>query len=182
MSLRQYIPTLCAGGTVVIPKSSIEFESAIMNAKVSKLICTPSALAALDIDNATKSVRYVQVAGEAPRLSTLLEWNNCIDKLFVGLGPTELCAHALCGEFDGKTLCIGFPANNVKAYVVDDKSALQCPINVPGELWIAGKNVCKGYLNREELTSSKFCLDPFVSKGAERLYRTGDLAKVSSNM
>lgn len=38
MSLRQYVPTLCAGGTVILPKSSVEFESAILHGKVTKLV------------------------------------------------------------------------------------------------------------------------------------------------
>jgi non-ribosomal peptide synthetase component F len=38
MSIRQYLPTLCAGGTVVLPKSSLEFESAILHGKVTKLV------------------------------------------------------------------------------------------------------------------------------------------------
>jgi len=177
MSLRQYVPTLCAGGTLVIPRSSIEFETAIIKGKVNKLICTPSALAALDMDKVSHLIKYVQVAGEAPRLSTMVQWKSRIQKLFIGLGPTELCAHALCGEFDGKTVCIGHPAGNVKAYVVDGKSGIQCPVNVPGELWVAGKNVTNGYLNREELSNRHFCLDPFEIEALSRLYKTGDFAK-----
>jgi non-ribosomal peptide synthetase component F len=88
MSLRQYVPTLHAGGTLVIPKLSVEFESAIMMGKVNKLICTPSALAALDVEKVSPLIEYVQVAGEAPRVSTMVKWKSRVHKLFIGLGPT----------------------------------------------------------------------------------------------
>ena len=91
---------------------------------------------------------------------------------------SELCAHALCGEFDGRTISIGYPADNVKAYVVDAKSGIPCPVNVPGELWVSGKNVSNGYFASKELSESKFCLDPFEHVSPHRLYKTGDLAKV----
>ena len=180
MSLRQYVPTLCIGASCVIPKSSVEFESAIISGKVNKLICTPSALATLDVDKVSPLIDYVQVAGEARRLSTMMQWKSKVEKLFIGLGPTELCAHALCGEFDGETLCLGYPAGNVRAYVVNSQSGIQCPINVPGELWVAGKNVSNGYLNGEHSSGGKFCLDPFDVKSCDRCYKTGDLAKVST--
>ena len=175
-SLRQYLPTLCAGGTVVIPKSSVEFESAITNMNVNKLVCTPSALASLDINNVTKDgrIEMVQVAGEAPQMSTMTAWKEKTKKLFIGLGPTELCAHALCGEFDGEKICIGNPARNVRVYIVDPSTGLQTPVNVVGELWVSGMNVSGGYLNRKEETNKYFSIDPDTGC---RLYKTGDLAR-----
>eukprot|EP00957_Ditylum_brightwellii_P210464 15364998-Ditylum_brightwellii.AAC.1 len=174
MSLRQWVPTLCAGATVVLPASSLEFENAILESGVNKLVCTPSALAALDTSK-VKNVRMVQVAGEPPQFNTMAHWKSMTEKLFIGLGPTELCAHALSGEFDGEVISIGNPAGNVRAYVVD-KNSNQVPLNVVGELWVAGENVSNGYLNREEENNAHFSVDPFHSDGA-RLYKTGDLCK-----
>jgi non-ribosomal peptide synthetase component F len=57
--------------------------------------------------------------------------------LFVGLGPTELCAHALYCRFDGETVCIGHPARNVRVYVVNSETGLEQLVNVISELWIA---------------------------------------------
>ena len=91
MTLRQYVPTLCTGGTVVLPKSSIEFESAIISGTVNKLICTPSALAALDIEKVSPLIKYVQVAGETPQMSAMVEWKSRTEKLFIGLGQTGKC-------------------------------------------------------------------------------------------
>lgn len=172
MSLRQYIPTLHAGATVVIPETALDFESAIVRGKVNKLICTPSALAALDMGRVANGIEAIQLAGEAPRKNTLDEWKRNVSDIFIGLGPTELCAHAVCSKYDGENVCIGYPAANVKTYIVDPGTGMQCPVNVPGELWIAGENVSFGYLNREEATEKSFGLDKF-STSVERMYKTG---------
>ena len=141
---------------------------------MNKLVCTPSALAALDIDR-INNLDAIQVAGEAPQFATVQAWKNKVDSVHIGLGPTELCAHALCGLFDGETVCIGTPAANVRAYVVN-KYGVQCPINCVGELWIAGRNVSNGYLNRP-MENDCFSLDPFVAGEESRMYKTGDLCR-----
>lgn len=176
MSLRQYLPTLCAGGTIVLPKTSVDFETAIIEGRVNKLVCTPSALGVLDIKKVAPNIDAVQVAGEPPRLSTMAAWKECVPEVFIGLGPTELTAHALCGAFDGSTICIGFPAANVKARIMTSGAGglIEAPINVEGELWISGSNVSQGYLNRPELTAKHFSTD--IETGL-RCYKTGDLAK-----
>ncbi len=70
---------------------------------------------------------------------------------------------------------IGVPVPGARAYLLDRAGELSPP-GVPGELWVGGTPVGRGYLGRPELTAERFRPDPFGPPGA-RLYRTGDLAR-----
>ena len=73
---------------------------------------------------------------------------------------------------------IGRPIANTRIYVLDGKMNL-VPLGIPGELYIAGEGVARGYRNRPELTEEKFLNDPFVPGG--RMYRTGDRVRIHSD-
>lgn len=68
-----------------------------------------------------------------------------------------------------------FPA---RLYILDTKG-VRTPFGVPGELWIGGPIVNKGYVRRPELTEKAFVSDPFVREPGSLLYRTGDLFSMS---
>jgi amino acid adenylation domain-containing protein/non-ribosomal peptide synthase protein (TIGR01720 family) len=93
-------------------------------------------------------------------------------------GPTETAinvTHWQCAVDDGERSPIGRPLGNVQCRVLDsDFNPL--PSGVPGELWIGGIGLARGYLGRPGLTAERFVADPLGEPGA-RLYRTGDLAR-----
>src|SRR6185369_8627463 len=71
---------------------------------------------------------------------------------------------------------LGRPLPGSRVYVLDPEMQ-PAPIGVPGEVFIGGAGVGRGYVNAPNLTAERFVPDPFGAPG-ERLYRTGDRARV----
>ena len=128
-----------------------------------------------------KPVRQLLAGGDILSVShvqkVLQELPDC--RLINGYGPTENTTFSCCYTIteptqNGKSIPIGKAIANTQAYILD--TYLQpVPIGVPGELYVGGDGLAKGYLNRPELTAEKFVPNPFSDEQA-RLYKTGDLA------
>lgn len=116
--------------------------------------------------------------GEAMPLDLARELYERAGHVWNMYGPTETTVWSSCyrlPDAQGPAL-IGRPIGNTQIYLLD--TAMQpVPIGVPGELYIGGDGVTRGYLNRSELNAERFVADPFNTDNNARLYRTGDGAR-----
>ncbi|GAA3411790.1 hypothetical protein GCM10018952_21900 [Streptosporangium vulgare] len=98
-------------------------------------------------------------------------------------GPTEAsvanCVHTVTGPIGGELVPIGRPIPGTSMYVLDE-AMRPLPMGVPGELYIGGECVVRGYHGRPALTAERFLPDPFGAPGS-RLYRTGDLGRLRAD-
>jgi amino acid adenylation domain-containing protein/non-ribosomal peptide synthase protein (TIGR01720 family) len=98
--------------------------------------------------------------------------------VFNHYGPTETtigkCIHKVDLQQAYQNVPIGVPFSNTRAYILNKWQQL-CPVGVPGELYIGGDGLARGYLNLPALTTDKFIADPY--KAGQRMYKTGDLVK-----
>ncbi|MBO1419783.1 amino acid adenylation domain-containing protein, partial [Streptomyces sp. FH025] len=125
--------------------------------------------------------RLLLIGGEAVPAATWRELCSAHAELGVTAynlyGPTECtvdAAYARCADHPERPV-IGRPGRGLRAYVLD--GALRpVPPGMPGELYLAGAQVARGYLGRPGLTATRFLADPFGAPGT-RMYRTGDLAR-----
>jgi len=90
-------------------------------------------------------------------------------------GPTEYTINTLGGgTADSATPTVGRPIHNTRAHVLD-RALRPVPDGCPGELYIAGIGLARGYHRRAALTAERFVADPFAAEPGARMYRTGDL-------
>jgi amino acid adenylation domain-containing protein len=129
-----------------------------------------------------RRLRYLFLGGEALRPDLVRRLRSAAPELAVAnlYGPTEATVYSThwqvpVGNWDADVVPIGRPIANTCVYVLDARSE-PVPFGVPGELYIGGFGVARGYINRPDLTAERFVVDRFSSSGA-LMYRTGDRAR-----
>ncbi|MCY8264769.1 non-ribosomal peptide synthetase [Bacillus inaquosorum] len=193
-SVWEMFGALLNGSTlVVVSKETARdphaFRLLLKKERVTVLNQTPTAFYSLmhEDQNHTDrlNIRYVIFGGEALQPGMLQSWNKKYpDTDLINMyGITETTVHVTFKKLSAADIAknksnIGRPLSTLQAYVMDAHMNLQ-PIGVPGEMYIGGEGVARGYLNRDELTADRFVPNPYLP--GDRLYRTGDLAKRLSN-
>jgi hypothetical protein len=129
------------------------------------------------------ALRYVIFGGEALQPAHLRAWKQTYPavKLVNMYGITETTVHVTFREISAvdiekNTSNIGAPIPTLTTYVMSETMAL-LPVGVIGELYVGGKGVARGYMNRSRLTAMRFLPDPFSQVPGSRLYRSGDLVR-----
>ncbi len=187
---------LYGGRLVVVPhsvtRSPEEFAALIREHQVTVLNQTPSAFYQLmpNLVSTTApeqlTLRYVIFGGEALHLHNLQRWfdhyGDQKPQLVNMYGITETTVHVTYRPITQEDLdsgagsVIGTPIPDLKIYVLNAQQELQ-PIGVPGEIYIGGAGLARGYLQRHELTAERFIADPFSNDPQAKLYRSGDIAR-----
>ena len=191
---------LYGGRLVVVPyfvtRSPESFYQLLVREKVTILNQTPSAFRQLiaaeesihPTDDELKC-RLVILGGEALEIKSLQPWfdrhGDKLPQLVNMYGITETTVHVTyrplsLADLKGTASVIGTPIPDLEVYVLD-QHLQPVPIGVPGEMYVGGAGVTRGYLNRDELTAERFIRHPFVESPEARLYKTGDLARYLPN-
>jgi amino acid adenylation domain-containing protein len=129
------------------------------------------------------ALRLVIFGGEALDVSRLRSWfarhGDACPHLVNMYGITETTVHVTYGPLtlaDAASSLgspIGRPLSDLRAYVLDARFQ-PVPVGVPGELFVGGGGLARGYVRAPDLTAERFLPDPFGSEPGARLYRTGD--------
>ncbi|HEU4560478.1 MAG TPA: amino acid adenylation domain-containing protein, partial [Longimicrobium sp.] len=129
------------------------------------------------------SLRHVVCSGEAlPPVLVRRFYERFAGPVVVTnlYGPTEAAVDVSCWtcprDASADVVPIGRPVWNTALYVLD-AAGRPAPVGVPGELYIGGVQVARGYQGRPAMTAERFVPDPFSAQGGVRLYRTGDRAR-----
>lgn len=179
-SASEVFTTLLSGAALhLAKKDSLGTDWSLIRLLRERLITTitlpPSLLAILPAEE-LPSLLTVISAGEACSKEKAARW-SATHRFLNAYGPTEVTVCATIAECDGHRVPpLGRPINNTQTYVLDDYFR-PAPVGVPGELYVGGAGLARGYLHRPELTAERFLPNPFAGEYGARLYRTGDLAR-----
>jgi amino acid adenylation domain-containing protein len=189
VSTAELWPALLGGGTLVFaPPGDLEataYRDVVRRHGVTALFLTPGLLDLLadECPDTFASVREVQAGGDkvsAATVSRLLDLHPGLEIVDV-YGPTEATVIATGFRMNARSrpgpgaVPIGRPLPNRRVLVLD-QHLRPAPVGVPGELYVSGIGLSRGYLNRPGLTAELFRPDPYGPPGS-RMYRTGDLGR-----
>jgi amino acid adenylation domain-containing protein/non-ribosomal peptide synthase protein (TIGR01720 family) len=164
---------LCGGTLVIVPDERRDLGDFVSARRLTHVDLPPALLAALPTE-ALPADTTVVIGGEAAAPQLVERW-SAGRALFNAYGPTETTVTATTWRATPGPVSIGRPDRGRTAYVLD-RRLRPVPPGVPGELYLGGSGLARGYLGRPGLTAGRFVADPFGGPGA-RMYRTGDIVR-----
>jgi amino acid adenylation domain-containing protein len=184
-------PMLKGVSTTLIPNAVVRdtprFVQRLAQQRITRLVLVPSLLQSfLDtvsgIHSLLPDLKIWSSSGEslskefADRFRTSLPGRTLLNLYGSSEVAADVTFYDCCDRDQGANMGVGRPISNTQIYILD--SGLQpLPTGVPGELYVGGAGLARGYLNRTELTNERFIQNPFNRDRNSRLYKTGDLAR-----
>ncbi|MEM7028219.1 MAG: amino acid adenylation domain-containing protein [Chloroflexota bacterium] len=194
-SVWEFYAPLISGGQLILAANEVQQDGhmlaqAIDDHNITMLQLVPTQLRLLlknHLPGTGRSLRYLFCGGEVLSSALVSQFYKHFPKAtLVNLyGPTEGTIDTTfyrCSPNETETLVpIGSPIANVHTYILD-AWLKPVPIGVPGDLYVGGIGLMKGYLNRPDLNATAFVDDPFQAEDeANKLYKTGDIARFRAN-
>ncbi|CAM3296301.1 amino acid adenylation domain-containing protein [Corallococcus sp. ZKHCc1 1396] len=197
VSVWQFLAPLVVGARVEIFDTELQYDAPRFLAEVERrgvtvLEVVPSLLANLleELERLgerrppLQALRWPMPTGEVLPPAHCRRWLRMYPHkpLLNGYGPTEVCddTNLFVIEHppaeDAERVPIGFPLDNLEMYVLD-RRMLPVPQGVPGELYIGGVGVARGYLHDPARTAAVFLPNPFASRPGARFYKSGDVCR-----
>ena len=188
--LELYLP-LMVGAKIVLASSADVVDGEQLSKKIEQdrvtvMQATPAGWRLLlSVGWQPTSKLKILCGGEALSLALAHQLQNKGNSVWNLYGPTEATVWSTIYQLPGEeekiatestSVSIGRPIANTKIYILN-RHLQVLPVGVPGEIYIGGAGLAKGYLNRPKLTSKKFIPSPFSDSQSKRLYKTGDLGK-----
>jgi len=180
-----FLPLLCGAALVLAApeahRDPTELARLIRSHEITTAHFVPSMLDAFLAAPASEGLqlRRVFTSGEALDATLRDRFHGRVQAELHNLyGPTEAAVDVswwpASAEDRSRPVPIGFPVWNTRLYVLDARMQ-PLPVGVPGDLYLGGVQLARGYLGRDDLTAERFLADPFLP--GERIYRTGDVAR-----
>lgn len=177
--LEIFLPLTLGAKIVVAPsetaRDGMALSRLIERSRVTVIQATPATFQML-LEAGWTGAPYIKIlcGGEAWPEELASRLLSCCESLWNMYGPTETTVWSAVAKVEaGHPVVVGQPIEGTCLYVLDGR--LQPVLaGVPGELYIGGDGLARGYFNRPELTQERFVADPFTADPGARMYRTGD--------
>ena len=173
-------PTLTSGATIYIIPEELRLDLIALNDYFEQNAITHSFMTtqvAYQFATSIENHSLIQLSTGGEKLASLTPPQGY--KLYNAYGPTECTILTTTYLVDRKMkeIPIGTPLSNMRLYIVDPQGH-RLPVGAAGELWVAGPQVSRGYLNRPEKTAEVYIDNPFTNDSKyARVYRTGDIVR-----